>query len=256
MSTDTTTMNSNEVAVLHDPIRNWRHRVPLRAACEGGACRVNAAGGADVGAAGGARVRGVNEVIGNRARQLLGCTLGTKQAVYPNHQVNMGRRPGEGCCRQAERRPQAAGPLTFPANRNAHRRLPDAGDMTLRCLIVDDNRRFLDAARGLLERQGITVVGEASTSAEALRLAVELQPDVTLLDIDLGGESGCELARRLSRETNTAPSTVILISTHAEQDYADLIAASPAVGFLSKSTLSAGAIRDLLGSQRDCDPGD
>jgi DNA-binding NarL/FixJ family response regulator len=119
--------------------------------------------------------------------------------------------------------------------------------VTLRCLIVDDNRRLLDAARGLLERQGITVVGEASTSAEALRLAVELQPDVTLVDIDLGGESGCELARQLSRET---------ISTHAEQDYADLIAASPAFGFLSKSTLSAGAIRDLLGSQRDCDPGD
>lgn len=253
MSTDKTTMNSNEVAALRDPIRNWGHRVHLRAACEAGACRVIAAGGADVGAAGGARVRavrGVNEVIGNRARQLLGCTLGTKHAVYPNHHVNLGRRPVAGCCRQA------AGPLTFPASRNAHRGLPDAGDMTLRCLIVDDNRRFLDAARGLLERQGITVVGEASTSAEALRLAVALQPDVTLLDIDLGGESGCELARRLSRETNTAPSRMILISTHAEEDYADLIAASPAVGFLSKSTLSAGAIRDLLGSQRDCDPGD
>jgi CheY-like chemotaxis protein len=147
--------------------------------------------------------------------------------------------------------------VTFPASRNVHCRLPgDAGDMTLRCLIVDDSRRFLDAARHLLERQGITVVGEASTSAEALRLAVELEPDVTLLDIDLGGESGCELARRLSRETNTALSRMILISTHAEQDYADLIAASPAIGFVSKSTLSAGAIRDLLGSQRDRDPSD
>jgi CheY-like chemotaxis protein len=171
--------------------------------------------------------------------------------------VNMGRRPGVGCHRQAARRRQDARLVTFPDSRNAHRRLPgDAGDITLRCLIVDDSRRFLDAARGLLERQGITVVGEASTSAEALRLAVELQPDVTLLDIDLGGESGCELAGRLSRETNTALSRMILISTHAEEDYADLIAASPAVGFLPKSTLSAGAIRDLLGSQRDRDPGD
>jgi CheY-like chemotaxis protein len=176
---------------------------------------------------------------------------GAKHQVYPNDHVNIGRRPGEGCRRQD------AGPVAFPASRKAHRRLPDdAGDMTLRCLIVDDSRRFLDAARSLLERQGITVVGEASTSAEALRLAVELQPDVTLLDIDLGGESGCELARRLSRETNTALSRMILISTHAEQDYADLIVASPAVGFLSKSTLSAGAIRDLLGSQRDREPGD
>jgi hypothetical protein len=39
---------------------------------------------------------------------------------------------------------------------------------------------------------------------------------------------------------------VILISTHAEQDYAELIAASPAIGFLSKTALSADAIRDQL----------
>jgi CheY-like chemotaxis protein len=67
----------------------------------------------------------------------------------------------------------------------------------LRCLIVDDSPRFLDAARGLLERQGLTVVGVASNSAEALQRVEELRPDVTLLDIDLGGESGLELARRL-----------------------------------------------------------
>lgn len=118
----------------------------------------------------------------------------------------------------------------------------------LRCLIVDDSPRFLAAARGLLESQGIAIVGVASTSAEALRQATDLRPDVTLVDIDLGGESGFELVRRLRGQANPAPSPVILISTHAEQDYADLIAASPAVGFLSKSTLSAGSIRDLLGS--------
>jgi hypothetical protein len=39
---------------------------------------------------------------------------------------------------------------------------------------------------------------------------------------------------------------MILISTHAEADYADLIEASPALGFLSKSALSGSAIRDLL----------
>jgi DNA-binding NarL/FixJ family response regulator len=118
--------------------------------------------------------------------------------------------------------------------------------MTLRCIIVDDSPRFLAAARGLLERQGMTIVGVASTSAEALERVQELRPDVTLVDIDLGGESGLELARRLHRQAGPAPAPVILVSTHAEEDYAELIAASPAVGFLSKSTLSAGAIHDLL----------
>jgi len=127
----------------------------------------------------------------------------------------------------------------------------------LRCLLVDDSPRFLDAARGLLEGQGVAVVGVASNSADALLRAGELLPDVTLLDIDLGGESGLELARRLhgqaGRAPAPAPAPVILISTHAEQDYAELIAASPAIGFLPKTSLSADAIRGLLAAHRDGD---
>lgn len=128
--------------------------------------------------------------------------------------------------------------------------------MTVRCLIVDDSPRFLDAARGLLERQGMTVVGVAATSAEAVRRAEELSPDVALVDIDLGGESGLELARRLHRRTGQTRPAVILISTHAEQDYAEVIAAGPAIGFLSKTGISAGAIQALLGSQRNSDRND
>jgi CheY-like chemotaxis protein len=119
--------------------------------------------------------------------------------------------------------------------------------MILRCLIVDDSTRFLGVARGLLERQGITVVGVASTSAEALERAAELRPDIALVDINLGRESGFELARQLCRMGDGAPSHLILISAQSEQDYADLIAESPASGFLSKSALDADAIRGLLG---------
>jgi DNA-binding NarL/FixJ family response regulator len=117
----------------------------------------------------------------------------------------------------------------------------------MRCLIVDDSPRFLEAARGLLEREGIVVVGVATNGADAIRRAVEHGPDVILVDIDLGGQSGFDVVRRLTCEVDQAPSAVILISTHAEEDYADLIAASPAVGFLPKTKLSAGAIRKLLG---------
>jgi CheY-like chemotaxis protein len=121
----------------------------------------------------------------------------------------------------------------------------------LRCLIVDDSPRFRDAARGLLQRQGITVVGVASNSAEALQRAEQLRPDVTLVDIDLGGESGLELAPRLHGQAGLDGAPVILVSTHAEQDYAELIAASPAIGFLPKTAVSAGAIRDLLAGHGD-----
>jgi DNA-binding NarL/FixJ family response regulator len=119
---------------------------------------------------------------------------------------------------------------------------------SVRCLIVDDSRGFLAAARRLLDREGITVAGVASSGEEALLRTEELRPDVVLVDIDLGGESGLELAGRLHRRTGAAPLQTILISTHAEQDYRDLIAASPAVGFLPKATLSARAIHELLGN--------
>jgi CheY-like chemotaxis protein len=108
-------------------------------------------------------------------------------------------------------------------------------------LIVDDNESFLKVARGLLEQEGLRVVGVASASAEALSQAQSLDPDVVLVDVFLGDESGLELARRLV----DGGRTVILISTHPEEDVAALIAESPAVGYLEKDALSAAAIRRI-----------
>jgi DNA-binding NarL/FixJ family response regulator len=124
----------------------------------------------------------------------------------------------------------------------------------LRCLIVDDSPLFVEAARILLEPEDVSIVGVATTAAEAIRRAEELRPDVTLVDVQLGGESGFELARRLEREVGFATSRMILMSTHAQEDYADLIVGTPVLGFLEKSALSADAIRHLLASQDDGDP--
>ena len=118
--------------------------------------------------------------------------------------------------------------------------------MALRALIVDDNSNFLGAARDLLEREGVEVIGIATTGAEAIKLAVDLQPDVTLVDIDLGDESGFDVARALAADGRGSRFPVVLVSTHAEKDFADLIASSPAVGFLSKSDLSAATLREVL----------
>jgi DNA-binding NarL/FixJ family response regulator len=119
--------------------------------------------------------------------------------------------------------------------------------MAVQCLIVDDNPHFLAAARTVLEREGLSIVGVASTCADALRKTAALQPDVVLVDISLGEESGFELARQLVVD-HAREATVILISTHSEADLADLIALSPAAGFLSKSELSADAIRGFRGT--------
>jgi CheY-like chemotaxis protein len=122
------------------------------------------------------------------------------------------------------------------------------GFVELRCLIVDDNADFLHAARDLLERQGINVVAVASSGSEALEQLDELRPDVALIDVDLGDESGFELARRFAERADGAP-PVILVSTYAEIDVADMVLASPAAGFVSKSQLSAQLIRYVLASE-------
>ncbi len=118
--------------------------------------------------------------------------------------------------------------------------------MSLRLVIVDDNAEFLHAARDLLEREGMTVLAVAGTSSEGLDRVRELRPDVTLVDIGLGEESGFDLCRRLIETAEAQPPRVVLISTYAEQDLRDLIESSPAVGFLSKASLSRRAIHDIL----------
>jgi DNA-binding NarL/FixJ family response regulator len=115
----------------------------------------------------------------------------------------------------------------------------------MRCLIVDDSADFRDAASAMLERAGISVVGKASNSAEALRCYEDSHPDVALVDVDLGAEDGFELAEQLNRVTASALA-VILVSTYAESDLAEMIDTSPAVGFLQKFSLSPDAIRNLL----------
>ena len=112
---------------------------------------------------------------------------------------------------------------------------------------MDDNKSFLDVARSLLERGGLRVVGVATSTAEALRSAEQLRPDVVLVDIVLAGESGFELARRLAEHEEGGGPAAILISTHAEEDFAELITESPATAFLPKSELSADAVRRAVG---------
>ncbi|MGC9220898.1 MAG: response regulator [Solirubrobacteraceae bacterium] len=121
----------------------------------------------------------------------------------------------------------------------------------LGCLIVDDNPRFLQSARFLLEYEGLIVVGTASSSAQGLKLARQLNPDVVLVDVRLGSESGFDLARQLSETQPPEQHTcVILVSTHTEAAFVDLVQASHSAGYLPKAELSAHAVRRLHAAWR------
>jgi len=122
-------------------------------------------------------------------------------------------------------------------------------EVLMRCLLVDDNAEFVETARRVLDPDGVRVTGTASNIGEALLLAGHLKPDVVLIDITLGEENGFDLARRLA-ESHADGLAVIMISSDTEEDYADLVAESPALGFLPKAELSADGIRRLLGKVR------
>lgn len=115
----------------------------------------------------------------------------------------------------------------------------------LRCLIVDDSEPFLASASRRLAAQGVEVVGRASSGAEALQLAQKLEPDVALVDVQLGPEDGLEVTRRLAAAVPGTP--VILISSHSQDELGELVRDSPAAGFLPKASLGADAIGELLG---------
>jgi DNA-binding NarL/FixJ family response regulator len=105
----------------------------------------------------------------------------------------------------------------------------------VRVLIVDDQPCFRDAARALLEARGYCVVGDADCAAGALEAVERLTPDGVLLDLRLGDEDGCDVARAMTR---ARPDLAVLLVSSDE----DRLSAAPfehtgACGFVSKCRL-------------------
>lgn len=119
----------------------------------------------------------------------------------------------------------------------------------MRCLVIDDNVSFLMAMRYLLERDGVEVLGMASTGGEAVECAGRLRPDVILLDVRLGNESGFDIAERLKATADWRPA-IILVSTHAEDELAGRMPADRSLGFLEKTQVSVPRIRELSSALR------
>jgi DNA-binding NarL/FixJ family response regulator len=111
-------------------------------------------------------------------------------------------------------------------------------------MIVDDHRSFRDAARRVLESAGFEVVGEAADGESALDVISELRPDVVLLDVQLPGIDGFEVAVRLTANGN-APA-IVMTSSRDAADFGPLVEQSGARGFVHKADLSGAAINAVL----------
>jgi DNA-binding NarL/FixJ family response regulator len=116
--------------------------------------------------------------------------------------------------------------------------------MAVSLLIVDDHPGFRSFAGKMLSAEGFDVVGDASDGAAAIESIARLHPDVVLLDIQLPGIDGFEVARRLAA-TRGGP-RVVLTSSREASDYGSRLTATPASGFLPKTQLSGAALTRVL----------
>ena len=139
--------------------------------------------------------------------------------------------------------------------------------MSLRLLVVDDNPDYRVLVRYALAESDIEVVGEATSVAEALRFAGELQPDLILLDVVMQGDDALASLQPLR---DAAPgAAVAVVASYAEHELWGLSPHTDGVAYLSKGTppqrlcdelvrvaKSARAVSDVLAVERERFPSD
>lgn len=126
----------------------------------------------------------------------------------------------------------------------AGRRDDNRKQMPRTVLIVDDHASFRRIARRLLELHGYEVVGEAPDGESALEAARRLRPDLVLLDVQLPGIDGFEVASQLT--ANGDSPAIVMVSSRDAMDFGDLVATSGARGFIAKDDLSEASLEAVL----------
>jgi DNA-binding NarL/FixJ family response regulator len=120
----------------------------------------------------------------------------------------------------------------------------------IRVLLADDHAVVRQGFRRILqENPQMEVVAEAANGSEAVRLALELKPDVAVLDLTMpGGPSGIEAARQITAKVPAV--RVLILSMHAEEAYLAEAFAAGARGYLLKDSIDAELVQAVLTAHR------
>jgi DNA-binding NarL/FixJ family response regulator len=136
----------------------------------------------------------------------------------------------------------------------------DDADVTgdpIRILLVDDHQMVLDGLQSMLRphAEQIEVVAATTDPAAARRLAVDLAPDIALVDVRMRAQSGLELCEELRR---VAPETkVVLLTVYDDEQYLFEGLRAGAAGYLTKQVLAeelVGQLRRVLAGDIVVDP--
>ena len=115
--------------------------------------------------------------------------------------------------------------------------------MSLRILLADDHEIVRDGLRALLERDGFTVVGEASDGREAVKVAQDQQPDVAVLDLSMPSLNGVDAAKEIAR---VSPKTkAVLLTVHAEDQYVLTALRAGISGYVLKTKATADLVQAI-----------
>jgi DNA-binding NarL/FixJ family response regulator len=118
-------------------------------------------------------------------------------------------------------------------------------ESAIRVLIADDHRLFAEALEAILAGESsIEVVGRARNGAEALELALELEPDVVLMDISMPVMDGVEATRRI-REARSDACVLMLTGSNAAVDI-DRARDAGAAGYVTKDRIASQLVDAIV----------
>jgi DNA-binding NarL/FixJ family response regulator len=121
---------------------------------------------------------------------------------------------------------------------------------TTSVVLADDHESVRRGIRGLLDKApDIVIVGEATDGKDALRTVQELEPDVLLLDIEMPGMNGIDVARKLKQNGDEGVK-ILVLSAYDDQEYISEVLANGASGYIIKGEAPKWIVEAVRGVAR------